>query len=83
MLFQPDHIEAIRSGAKTATRRDWADSYSPPREGSVQMATTEIFTPDDECDCYIIVTEVYRQRLGDMDADDAEGGYSLSDFRET
>ena len=23
MLFKPDHIEQIRSGEKTVTRRDW------------------------------------------------------------
>jgi hypothetical protein len=51
LLFQPEHIEAIRASEKTATRRDWADGYHRPSEGDIRMAVTEMFTSGDEtCD---------------------------------
>ncbi|MDS0243131.1 MULTISPECIES: ASCH domain-containing protein [unclassified Haloferax] len=83
MLFQEDHIEQIRSGEKTATRRDW--SRKSAKEGGVYMATTSLFTSHDECDCYIRATSVEQQTLGDMTEEDAqkEGGYTLAEFRET
>lgn len=84
MLFKPHHIEAIRTGEKTATRRQWADEYNRPNVGSVQMATTDMFTPDEECDCYIRITAVYQQALSEMTAADAqaEGGYTLKEFEQ-
>ena len=53
LLFQPEHIESIRSSEKTATRRDQAADYNRPTEGSIQMAVTELFTSDADCDCYV------------------------------
>jgi uncharacterized protein YhfF len=84
LLFQPEHVESIRAGTKTATRRDWAEAYGRPAVGSVRMAVTEPFTSDDECDCYIAIEDVYRQPLGAMDEADAraEGGYTLAEFRD-
>jgi uncharacterized protein YhfF len=85
MLFrEPGHIEAIREGAKTVTRRDWADNYNRPNEGSVHQATTAMFTSDAECDCFIRIEAVYQQPLGEMTDEDAraEGGYDMADFRE-
>lgn len=82
MLFQPEHIEQIRAGEKTVTRRDWAHRQAVP--GNVYMASTEMFQSDDEADCYISVENVYRQPLGEMDEQDAdaEGGYTLAEFRD-
>lgn len=84
LLFKPRHIDAIRSGTKTATRRDWAENYPRPSPGDVRMAVTEMFTTDDECDCYLRVTDVYQEPLGEMDHEDArkEGGYDMADFRD-
>jgi len=80
MLFQQEHIEQIRSGEKTATRRKWATPQAT--EGGVYIASTEMFTSHDEADCYIRATDVYKQLLGDMTAEDAdmEGGYSYDEF---
>lgn len=76
MLFQEEHIPLIRAGEKTVTRREWANSYPGPNVGSVVGATTELFVPDEEVDCYIRVTDRYRQHLGDMtDADARAEGY--------
>ena len=81
MLFKPHHIEAIRAGEKTVTRRDWADGYNRPTPG-VHIASDEMFMSDEEADCYIVITDVYRQPLEEMTEADAqaEGGYTLSEF---
>jgi hypothetical protein len=83
-LFKPRHIDAIRDGTKTATRRDWADNHPRPSEDDIRMAVTEMFTSDEECDCYIRVTDVYQEPLGEMNHEDArkEGGYDMAGFRE-
>lgn len=84
LLFQPEHIEAVREGQKTATRRDWSDNYARPSPGDVRMAVTEMFTSDEECTCYIRVTDVYQEALSAMTAADAEkeGDYDMESFRE-
>lgn len=84
LLFQDRHIPLIRTGQKTATRRDWDEAYPRPSAGDVRMAVTELFTSDEECNCYIRVTDHYQEPLGEMTAADArkEGGYSLAEFRE-
>lgn len=84
ILFKDRHIDAIRNGTKTATRRDWADNYARPSPGDIRMAVTEMFTPEEECDCFIRVTDVYQQPLGEMTEEDAqkEGGYEMADFIE-
>lgn len=83
MLFKDYHIEQIREGEKTVTRREWDRRQATP--GNVYIAATEMFTSHEEADCYIRVKDVYDQPLGDMtDADArAEGDYdSLSEFRD-
>ena len=82
MLFQPEHIDQIRTGEKTATRRDWDRPQAVA--GNVYQATTDMFVSHDECDCYIRATDVYQQPLGEMSERDAqlEGGYSLAEFRD-
>lgn len=84
LLFQSEHIEAIRSGTKTVTRRDWSPNYNRPNVGTVQMATTSLFETDEECDCYVRILDVYQEPLGEMDHADAvaEGGYDMADFRD-
>lgn len=77
MLFKPYHIPMIRDGEKTVTRRVWAENYNRPRAGTVHMASTEMFLPRDECDCFIRVGEIYKEALGEMSDEDAqmEGDY--------
>ena len=85
MLFKPYHIPMIRSGSKTATRREWSENYAGPNVGTVVAATKKLFTSDDEADCFIRMTARYRQPLGEMTDDDAraEGDYEdLDEFRE-
>lgn len=83
MLFQDRHIEMIREGTKTATRRDWKDGYPGVNPG-VHMAQTSLFESEEECDCFIVITNRYEEPLREMDEDDAEkeGGYDLATFRE-
>jgi hypothetical protein len=85
MMFADEHLELIRAGEKTETRRDWSDEYHPPREGSIQMATPASegpFVSHEECSCYIRVREVYQERLDAMtDLNfEREGGYSREEF---
>lgn len=84
LLFQPEHIEQIREGEKTATRRDWSPNYNGAKVGNVYIAADEMFQSDGDADCYIRVTDRYREPLAEMDESDAdaEGGYTLSEFRE-
>lgn len=83
MLFKPYHIDQIRSGSKTVTRREWKRRQAVA--GNVYIATTEMFTPDEEADCYIRATDVFDQPLGEMTDADArrEGEYgSLEEFKQ-
>lgn len=85
MLFKDYHIPQIRAGEKTVTRREWDENYSGPNIGSVVAATTELFVPDEDADCYIRVTDKDAQPLSSMTDADArkEGAYEdLAAFRE-
>lgn len=85
MLFKDYHIPQIRSGSKTVTRREWDENYNSPRVGSVQIASAEMFTSDEDADCYIRILDVYEQPLGAMTDQDArqEGDYdTLGEFIE-
>jgi len=82
MLFQAEHIEQIRRGEKTQTRRLWESRQAKP--GSVHIASTELFTSHDEANCYIRIEDVWTELLREMtvaDAD-AEGGYTLAEFKQ-
>ena len=88
MIFQPEHRGQIRTGEKTMTRRRWDENrvtvgktYRATRGGNVEQG---MFTPRSECDCFIRVTDVYRETLGEMNAADArrEGDYTLAEFRD-
>lgn len=85
MLFKDYHLPMIRADSKTVTRREWDDDYNPPTVGSVQIASTEMFTSDEDADCYIRILDVFDQPLGEMTDEDArdEGDYeSLDEFRD-
>jgi len=85
MLFKSYHIPQIRAGEKTVTRREWSENYAGPSVGTVVAATTELFVPDEDADCYFRITERDRQPLGEMTDADArsEGDYEdLAAFRE-
>jgi uncharacterized protein YhfF len=89
MIFQREHREQVRSGEKTMTRRRWDENdqvtagktYRATLGGNVEQG---MFTKREDCDCFIRVNDVYRERLGDMSESDAarEGDYSLAEFRD-
>lgn len=86
MMFQPEHIELIRSGDKTQTRRDWDDGYAGPNVGSVAMATPTTLGPivgHADCDCYIRITRRWNEPLGAISTRtaDAEGAYTVQGFK--
>ena len=82
MIFRRDHLEAIRTGEKTATRQP--SNAKRLRVGEIHRAVTKRGAPRSAGECFVRVTDVYRQRLEEMtDADaDREGGYSLAEFQE-
>lgn len=85
MLFKDHHIDAIRSGSKTVTRREWSSNYNPPNVGTVVAAKTDLFTPDHDCDCYIEITGMRTERLGETTDESArrEGDYAnVAEFRD-
>jgi uncharacterized protein YhfF len=85
MLFKSWHIPQIRAGEKTVTRREWSENYAGASIGTVVAATTELFVPDEDADCYIRITDRYREPLGEMTDADArkEGDYEdLDAFRD-
>lgn len=88
MIFKEHHREQIRTGEKTMTRRGWDENqvtpgktYRATRGGNVEQG---MFVTRDECDCFIRVTDVYEEQLGEMTEEDAqrEGGYTLEEFVE-
>lgn len=84
MLFKDYHIPMIRSGSKTVTRREWAENYPGPNVGSVVAATTELFTNDEDADCYIRITGTREEPLGEITEASArrEGDYDgVEEFR--
>jgi len=85
LLFKPRHIEQIRAGEKTVTRRVWAENYARPNVGSVQAAVTDMFTTLDEADCFIEIVDIRQEPLGEMTDADAqkEGDYeTVAAFRD-
>jgi uncharacterized protein YqfB (UPF0267 family) len=89
MIFQEHHREQIRSGDKTMTRRGWDSNQVTP--GKTYRATLGgnvdqgMLVERSDCDCFIRVTDVYEQPLGEMSEVDAdrEGGYTLDELKET
>lgn len=83
MLFKPEHIRLIKEGFKTATRRDWKRKMA--KVGGVYACQTEMFQPKEDCEVFIKVTDLYRQKLKEMTLRDLakEGGYTgLEEFKE-
>lgn len=76
-LFQKHHIDMIRAGNKTQTRRN----HKAPRArlDSVHQCRTELFGRPH---CHIHIIRVWQERLGDISREDAinEGGYDRDDY---
>ena len=81
MLFKEEHIEKIKNGTKTATRRVW--KFNHARENGIYAIQSRMFQPWRECP-KIRAVKVYDQPLGDMTEEDAnkEGGYTLAEFKD-
>ncbi|HNR58662.1 MAG TPA: ASCH domain-containing protein [Methanothrix sp.] len=79
ILFQPEHVEMIRTGRKTQTRRLWKRPRA--KVGSIQLIKTQMISPLNFGS--VEVMNVYHEPLGSMtDADaKAEGYDTLEEFR--
>lgn len=62
ILFKKEHIQMIRTGRKTVTRRLWKKRRAVP--GSIHLAKTG-FRKDDAF-AQIRILSVYTERLGDI-----------------
>lgn len=81
MLFKPHHIEMIKSGIKTETRRNWKRKMA--KVGGTYPVQIKMFQPKIECEL-IKANYIFLQELGLMTEAEAnrEGGYTLSEFKE-
>ena len=85
MIFQQHHLEKIREGVKTQTRRQKPKSELRYKEGNVYRATEggeKMFQTIEECEDFVRVVEISEEQLGEITESDAdaEGGYTLDEF---
>jgi|AntDeeMetageno50_2_1112565.scaffolds.fasta_scaffold00064_28 hypothetical protein len=82
MLFTEEHIQEIISGNKTQTRRRW--DKKQVNIGNSYRASQSLFTKREESPAYILVNEVYQEKLGIISEEDAkkEGGYTIQEFKD-
>ncbi len=91
MYFPEREIELIKEGwtyegekvYMDVTRKRWGEEPQV-RKGRVYMATSDPTMKKDDCDCFIKVKGLFRERLGNMRPWDAvrEGHESLEEYKE-
>ena len=82
MLFKPNHIDLIKEGIKTQTRRRWESSHVYiGHYYSIMRDYRHKHNPDDG---YILIKKLWQQRLGDMTEQEAqaEEGYFLLEYKQ-
>lgn len=85
MIFQEHHLEKIRNGIKTQTRRQKSIEELRYNIGTVYRATEggqAMFQTIEECTDFVKVTGLREETLGDITKEDAqaEGGYTREEF---
>ena len=82
MLFKAEHVNMIKEGEKTATRRDWS-RWQVKVDGRYPVQT-EMFQKKEDCEAFIQVYNRYKEKFKDMDEEDVikEGYSSLEEFKE-
>lgn len=78
MLFKTEHIEMIKKGTKTQTRRNWKRRMVKP--GGIYKVKTKMLSKDYHCKIKVI--SVNKEKLFDMNEDDfiAEGYTDPNEF---
>jgi len=72
ILFKPEHVDMIRSGRKTQTRRIWKKPRA--KVGAVHLAKTKMLSR--EYFAKLRILDVYREFPSDISDDDARAeGY--------
>ncbi len=82
MLFSEQHIKQIINGNKTQTRRLWDEKQVII--GNSYRACESLFTTRENSPAYIVVTDVYKEKLGDLSKEDSckEGEYTIQEFKD-
>lgn len=82
MLFKPEHVDMIKMGEKTATRRDW--KRWQVKEGGIYPVQTKMFQPKTDCEAFIKVTKRYKEKFKNMELEDVlkEGYSSMEHFKD-
>lgn len=85
MIFTEQHLQKVKAGTKTQTRRAKPISEIRYNTGTVYRATQggqAMFTPIEDCELFVKVTDMYEEQLGDITPQDCqrEGGYTKSEF---
>lgn len=80
ILFTPNHVEMIKAGEKTQTRRIWKRPRA--KVGAVHLVKTELFSKEHHCKIRIL--DVRLEPLGAVSEEDAraEGGYTVAEYIE-
>lgn len=80
ILFKPEHVELILTGAKTQTRRIWKKPRC--KVGSVHKAKTKMLSKEFFAELYIVGTR--KEHLLDISEMDAalEGNYTIDGYLE-
>lgn len=78
MLFKPYHMELIKEGIKTQTRRLWKKQRC--KVGSIHLAKIKLFTKEYFAKIEILnVRKEHLLSISEADAN-AEGGYTRREF---
>jgi len=77
LIFRKEHVDLILRREKTQTRRRHRRTLKAGRIYSIKTSWTDV------TDHRIKIDRVFRQRLGDMTAEEAlkEGGYTVEKFK--
>lgn len=78
LLFKPEHIELMKKGIKTHTRRLWKKPRA--KKGSIHQVKLRLFENGNHG--FVRIKDIWKEMLLDISEEDAqkEGGYTREQF---